>query len=136
MRKSTVLYTAFFLALLLAGLHFLAGAFYLYWVYWWYDVLMHFLAGVVGGFAAYWVLFKSGHFYSDTQVRVWVLILAVFVCVLIAGVAWEVFEYVNGITDSHEGYRVDVINDLILDSAGGVLAALLSLRKRHSHNLT
>src|SRR3990167_5578456 len=96
-RRTKILYTGLVLAILLYVLHLLANLFYLYWVYWWYDVLMHFLAGLTGGFATYWVLFHSGHFFSKKLPSPLLAITSVFICILIAGVAWEIFEYVNGI---------------------------------------
>ena len=93
--------------------------------------MMHFLAGVAGGLASYWVLFSSGHFFKTPQ-KLIVMILVVLLCVFIAGVAWEVFEYVNGFTDSHEGYQLDVTNDLVLDTAGAVLASLIASRRKRN----
>ena len=129
-RKHSILYAALILITGIWVLHFIAGLFYLYWTYWWYDVLMHFLAGVTGGLASYWVLFHSGNLFNKPQKPLF-CILSVLLCVLIAGVAWEIFEYVNGLTDSAEGYKLDTFNDLILDSAGAVLAAMIASRQRH-----
>ena len=128
-RETHILYTAFILATTLAMLHFLAMIHYLYWSLWWYDVMMHFLAGFVLGLTGYWLLFKSGLFFTSLYKPVF-MILTLFIAVFILGAAWEVFEYTNGMTNSHEGYKVDVLNDLTLDSAGTVLAVLLATRKR------
>lgn len=38
------------------------------------------------------------------------------------GGAWEIFEYVNGITFSTEGYALDTIHDLIMDAVGVTFA--------------
>lgn len=129
MNRSSSLYAALILTALLAGLHFLAGAYYLYWTFWWYDVMMHFLAGVTLGFFAFWILFRSGIIFGEEK-RASLIILSVLLPVFLLGVAWEVFEYTNGITDSHEGYRLDTMNDLILDSCGAVFAALIAGRKK------
>ena len=92
-------------------------------------VMMNFLAGFVLGLTGYWLLFKSGLFFTSLYKPVF-MILTLFIAVFILGAAWEVFEYTNGMTNSHEGYKVDVLNDLTLDSAGTVLAVLLATRKR------
>jgi hypothetical protein len=118
---------------ILAVFNFIASAFYLYWTYWWSDVVMHFLGGLTGGLAAYWVLFHSGHIFNGRLRSASATILSVFICVMAAGLAWEAFEYVNGITDSHEGHSLDVANDLILDGSGAVLAAMIGLRKRRQN---
>ncbi len=53
---------------------------------------------------------------------------------MIVGIAWEIFEYTNGIIQSHERYQFDVMNDLILDGAGAILAAFIGTRKYfHRH---
>lgn len=129
MSDSRPLYKALFLIIVLAILHFAAVKFYFYWTYWWYDVVMHSLAGIIGGFATYWTLFSSGNFFSRSNSRR-VIIWSVVILVFIAGVAWEIFEYKNGFTDSHEGYVLDTLNDLILDTTGALIAVLLSLRRR------
>jgi hypothetical protein len=54
----------------------------------------------------------------------------IIIPVFIIGFGWEIFEYTNGITDSHEGYLQDTVNDLILDSCGAALAALIVTRKK------
>jgi hypothetical protein len=128
-RKNITLYAALCLSAFLAGLNQLAYARFLYWTYWWYDVMMHFLAGVALGFLVYWVLFASAHFFTSPKRRAFVLAW-VIVPVFALGVAWEVFEYANGITDSHEGYAQDTVNDLILDTCGAALAALMATSRR------
>jgi hypothetical protein len=131
-KKSATLYIAFFLVALLGGLHFLAMYFYLYWSYWWFDILMHFLAGLAGGFTTYWVIAESGHFpRMKPSTYVWLVVLSV----MVVGVAWEVFEYVNGIIDdTHEDYAIDTAVDLILDGVGAWLAAVIGIKISSSNN--
>ena len=93
--------------------------------------MMHFLAGFALGFLVYWILFASGHVFKAAKSRASVM-LWVIVLVFTLGVAWEAFEYVNAITDSHEGYIQDTVNDLILDSCGGALAVLLASRRKRN----
>lgn len=92
---------------------------------------VHFLAGMTGGFAVYWFIFYSDLFHKrfHTPKHVFAIVLA---SVMFMGVAWEVFEYIVGTTDSIEGYHIDTMNDLILDGSGAVLAILLSSRKKHN----
>lgn len=124
----SLLYVSFALTVILAALHFLADAFYLYWTYWWYDWMMHFLAGLVGGLAAYWVLFDSGLWHRRSD-KILLPILAVLACLMIVGVAWEVMEYVFGLTDSQEDYRLDTIHDLIMGASGALVAAFIGVRE-------
>ncbi len=128
-RSSILLYIGFFLIIVLGLLHFSAEFFYLYWTYWWFDVLMHFLAGLSGGLVTYWVLAESRVWDRWVGRRSTDYIMAVFLCVMIVGIAWEIFEYTNGIIQSHERYQFDVINDLILDGLGAIVAAFIGTRK-------
>ena len=132
MSKNTVLFTALFLSAVLSILNLLGLHFYFYWIYWWFDVVMHFMAGIIGGLATYWVLVHSGFFWKQGKGSPRLQILAVFICVFIVGVAWEVMEYVSHTAgSSQESYAVDTMNDLILDSAGAIIAALIAGRKRN-----
>ncbi|MEK7227589.1 MAG: hypothetical protein AAB641_01725 [Patescibacteria group bacterium] len=127
-KRPSLLYISFALTVALAILNFLAEAFYLYWTYWWSDWIMHFIAGVAGGLAAYWVLFDSG-FWRRRSDKILLPVLSVLICLMIVGVAWEIMEYTFGITDSHEGYRLDVIHDLMMDASGALLAAFIGVRE-------
>lgn len=89
---------------------------------------MHFLAGLSGGLITYWVLAESGVFPNFVGRRMTDYMVAVFICVMLVGIAWEIFEYTNGITQSHEGYIVDTMIDLILDGAGAILAVYIGTR--------
>jgi hypothetical protein len=129
-KRLSLLYTSLGLALLLALFQFLSFAFYLSWSYWWFDVLMHYFAGVIGGLSTYWVLFHSGIFFKEMPSKRF-SVITVFVCVLIAGIAWEFAEFFYGITDSHEGLALDITNDLIMDSLGAISAALIARRRSH-----
>lgn len=113
--------------LILAFTHIIGMYLYLYWSYWWFDILTHFLGGLSGGLAVYWVLFCSGLFWKK-PVNFFVMMLFTVACLLVAGVAWEVFEYVYDIADASEGYLLDTSIDLIMDILGAVSAALIGFR--------
>lgn len=129
-RRPFILIAAFLLSGLIAYLNSLAFAHAYYFTYWWYDVMMHFLTGFMLGLFIYWGLFASGLFVR-TPASARRVVWTVFLCVFAIGVAWEIFEYVNGLTQTIEGYKLDTMNDLILDSCGGILAALITTGKRH-----
>ena len=131
MKKNGVLYAALVFSLILTILNWLALQFDFYWYYWWYDILMHFLAGFVGGLATYWVLFNSKIFGNGETLRKSTRVLMVFVCVMIAGFLWEWMEYFYGLTNSHEGYPIDPALDLVLDGAGAIVATLIGFRSHH-----
>ncbi len=130
MQKNSVLLLTLVLAVIGAALYYLAAAFYFYWTYWWFDVLMHFLVSLTGGLGIFWGLFDSGIIFRKRFNSKKASILMVLLCVLVVGIGWEIFEYVNDFTDSTEGYVLDTINDIILDSAGAIVATLIATRKR------
>src|SRR3989338_7412852 len=102
MQRNTLLYLTLVLAIAGAILNYLAGIFYFYWTYWWFDILVHFLVGFTGGLSIYWGLFCSGIIFRGRFSSKFVSVAIVFVCVMIVGVGWEIFEYAFGITDSYE----------------------------------
>ncbi len=114
MRIDSVL-ILFLLALItLAGVHQLALSFYLYWVYPWFDIPMHFLGGAIIALGSQTPLFEK---VAHLKVR---NVASVIVIVLAIGLLWEVFEWKFVIVD-REGYALDTFYDIIFDSAGGLI---------------
>ncbi len=135
MNKNRLLTLSATLALVGWALFFISDHFYLYWSYWWWDVLMHFYVSMTGAFGLYWGLFHSGIIFRKPFQSEFINIALVFLLVMIIGSGWEVYEYYYGISlDAAEGQVRDTVNDLILDSAGALLAAAFAGRKRHSSN--
>lgn len=130
MRKNSILYLTLALAAVGGSMYFLAIVFSFYWLYWWYDVVMHFLVGLTGGLGLFWGLFDSGLIFRGRPHSKAASVITILICVMVVGVAWEIFEYKNGLTYSVEGYGQDTANDLVLDGCGAFLAALLVTRKK------
>ncbi|OHA92476.1 MAG: hypothetical protein A2665_01365 [Candidatus Zambryskibacteria bacterium RIFCSPHIGHO2_01_FULL_46_30] len=126
MRKYPLLYTAFGLVVLLAVAHFIAAAFYLYWIFWWFDNLSHFLAGFSLGFFSLYIFYESGFFGGKLPFSKAIFISFIFVMLL--GGVWEIFEYINDLTQSTEEYSLDVVHDLLSDALGAILALLVAKR--------
>lgn len=130
MSDKSILYTTLVLAVIGGIMYFLAESFYFYWIYWWYDIVLHFIVPMAGGFGIYWGIFRSGLIFRRTFSGTLVPFTIVFSCVMAVVIGWEMFEYINGMTDSTEGYRLDTINDLIFGGIGGALPTLIVLRKK------
>jgi hypothetical protein len=130
MSKNWTLYSALICALALYWMNNQALEFNYYWLYWWYDVIMHFFAGFIGGLATYWVLFGSGfaHRWVPSKAK---QLATVFLCVMVVGFLWEGLELVYGLTNSHEGYPVDPLFDLVLDGGGALIAAYLGFKQNN-----
>ena len=117
MRKSSLLYTGFALMLILGVAHFIAEAFYLYWIFWWLDIAMHLLAGFSGGLVLAWF------FGPMSTARLMFLIL---IYMLVVGIAWEIFEYIYDLAQ-HIDYWQDTISDVINDEIGAALSCVYAI---------
>src|SRR3989344_5423250 len=126
MKKRPLLYISLVLVALLAAVHFTADSFHLYWAIWWFDNLSHFLAGFSLGFFSLSIFYESGLFGNKLSLSKAVFISFIFVMIL--GGVWEIFEYINGLTQSTEKYSLDVIHDLLSDALGAILALLIAKR--------
>ena len=126
MRKYPLLYTAFGLVVLLVVVHFIAAAFYFYWIFWWFDNLSHFLAGFSLGFFSLYIFYESGLLRDKLSLPQ--IIFLSFIFVMLLGGVWEIFEYINDLTQSTEEYSLDVVHDLLSDALGAILALLVAKR--------
>lgn len=126
MRKFLLLYIAFVLVILLAVVHFTAESFHLYWAIWWFDNLSHFLAGFSLGFFSLSIFYEFNLLGNKSSFSKAIFMSFIFVMVL--GGLWEIFEYINGLTQSTEGYSLDVFHDLLSDALGAILAILVAKR--------
>lgn len=119
--KEHVLKVLFILIWVLALTHLAAEQFSLYWTYWWFDVLTHFLGGAWLGLASLWLWYFSGHFGTRMPTRRAVLI-ALFAGLSI-GLLWEVYEYSvwqflgTGLPNN---YVADTLGDLAMDVVGAL----------------
>ncbi len=127
--KHKLLFLTFISVAVLATLHFIASAFYFYWTLGWFDNLMHFLGGFSIGLLSLWFYFHSGIIKKLVPNQKQAILKSLFF-VIVIGVGWEVFEYLNGLTQSTESYPLDVIHDLIADSVGAIVAGDLASRKK------
>lgn len=106
----------------------IAATYYLYWLYWWYDVMMHFLGGVmIGGLAAW------GALRFDIASRLSRLLLITLVAIIAVGTGWEIFEYLTGQYIGQHSIVFDTTVDFIMDTLGALLAALLVWKLSSSH---
>ena len=103
---------------LILGLHLMGIYFYLYWTVSWFDILLHFLGGLSLGVFFIWLF--------GLRERSYKTLFLVVLFIVIIGVGWEIFEYINNIAKSTEEYVPDTILDLVMDTAGAVVAYYLS----------
>ena len=113
-----LLLTTFFAAAAVAAVHLTAIEHQLYFHLYWFDMLAHFLGGVFVALAAA----VSLHLFGT---RVTLFTGALAACV--AGIGWEIFEYISGFpTSVWMSYVADTSKDLIIDVCGGVVGAYIA----------
>lgn len=132
MNLRIVLYFAFLISVVLGILHHLAIANFWYWIYWWFDILTHFLGGFLIGLLLIWGYYRISDFYPSvcTFTRPHVFVLPM---VLLVAVAWELLEVWGGVSVHHPHFATDTAIDLVVGSVGG-LAALFVLSKFPLHD--
>ncbi len=115
-----------FLSLTLIGgivavIHFLANEHFLYWEWWWLDVVMHFLGGnfIASLFAWFYISLR------ETIPSRAAILYAVF----LVAVLWELFEFMTGMMDTTiPGYVFDTVSDTILGILGAYIFSILLFR--------
>ena len=99
---------------------------YFTWIYWWYDMVMHFFSGVSIGMATVLACIYFSKYIDQKYKIVLYAALAGFVI----GLAWEVYEVVFDLTTFSDGmiYVSDTLSDLFLDTSGALLFSIYSLK--------
>ena len=117
---------AFAVLLVIGILSYLDSKLYLTWIYWWFDMIMHFSAGGVVGMATVLYCIYSSKFIDKKIKIVFCATLAGFV----VGFAWELFELYFGLATFTDGmiYVVDTLSDLSLDMLGAILFSIYSTK--------
>ncbi|MDO8619845.1 MAG: hypothetical protein Q7R64_00655 [bacterium] len=128
MYRNKLLNFVAFLGVFLTALHTSALVFALYWRWWWFDLLTHFLGGVFVALLLLWFFFFSGYTRVPAP-RQSVLFLALVGGTLLIGVGWEAFESVVGLTWSPEGYWFDTIVDVCMDFIGALLVYVCTAKR-------
>jgi len=124
--KRKFLILIFFLVLVISILNKIGGDFFLYWKFWWYDIVMHFLGGVAIGFIALWYYYFSGYIKKINK-KIPFIYLYTFIVVFSVGIGWEVFEFLLEV-DFSNNYIPDTSLDLIMDILGSVSSVWFFLK--------
>ena len=113
------LFAQFVVLIVTAFLHLLGFWLYLYWVFWWYDVVLHALGGAWVALAALWFFTYIGKSQPSA---------VTLACVIVVGVLWEIFEVLIGIP-RESNYVLDTSLDLLMDIVGALLTLFFLRRK-------
>jgi hypothetical protein len=114
------------LLIIIAVLFFIDINFYLSWIFWWYDMVLHFLAGVIIGLSTIIIFHKA--FDSGIMYYFKLVLMAVITAFLI-GMLWEILELNLNLTSFSDGvaYITDTVSDLILDMFGALVGVLYGI---------
>ena len=105
----------------LAILNYAAIIFYLFWTVWWFDFLMHFLGGLIGGYFSVWLLIDSGSVFREPPTRKTSLML-VLILVWIFLIGWEGVEYFYKLPQPDASYPIDTAIDILVGTLGTLVA--------------
>ena len=108
----------FVLIIFIALLHIAALELYFYWTLSWFDVLVHFLAGLWVGLGALWLVFLSGYI-TRFRLSYHSALFTAFIPIVVLGIGWELFEVWAGIP-IEEKYLSDTVVDLSMDILGAL----------------
>lgn len=111
-----------FVLVVIATLHILALEFSLYWLYPWFDIMVHFLGGLFTALFALWLFFESGYVRINNNVQNALLVAGV--SILVIGIGWEIFELVAGVP-IEDNFVLDTTIDLIMDVLGAGVAVFI-----------
>jgi len=114
----------------LYGLNHLATMKSWYWIVWWFDMPLHF----IGGFFSATIIFLFGYHHLRTVERHHPrkALLYIVLGVLLAGIAWEIYEFIvqQTLPQVRLVSWLDSFSDLFFDCAGGLSAYLLIWKKK------
>lgn len=116
--RTKLFFSLMVLGFVIAILHFIASMYYLYFEWWWFDIMMHVFGGIFIAGSALW--FLKYEVPARFQRRVPPFLFA-FVSIAVIGVMWEWFELLTGMY-SAVNYTLDTTLDLLSDVAGMLIA--------------
>lgn len=119
------------LSIVVAVLYLLGLKFFLFWTTDWFDILMHFLGGLLIGLIGLFIFYTSSLVPIPKNHTLTIKLLTLGF-VLAVGLAWELWEVFVGFTNVLED-QVDTIVDLIMDMVGA-LFALLYINSKNSNS--
>lgn len=95
--------------------------------FWWWDLVLHSVSALMFGLIGFLLVYV---FYSSQRVRMspFYVSLFSFVFALSIGTLWEIFEFLMDLGfgfNMQKSGLVDTMTDLMVDAAGGALAAVI-----------
>ncbi|MBX4210769.1 hypothetical protein KW783_02230 [Candidatus Parcubacteria bacterium] len=124
MLKARILVPLILLSVAIGVLHTTAITYFLYWKFWWFDMLVHFLAGMWVGILVIMIAYIFGLFSRDVRPTGKRLFVVTLFSALMIGLVWEFFELNVGLTFlTMKGYVPDTLTDVWFDCLGALCSA-------------
>lgn len=123
MKERTLLIFTLLLSVLVLVLHTRGLHGFYYWKYFWYPLLVHFLTGFTVGLLLFILLSQFEPAMSAHHIAI-----AVVSCVFFVALAWEVFEFANGLTLTPVHYLFDTFKGITMGVVGSLVSLLFSFR--------
>lgn len=116
--------------IILIVLHLTGSYFSWYWVFDWYDILVHIISGLWVASLLLWLAVCLGQVNSLKEYKVKTFLIT-FISAILLGVVWEIVENLSQVTSiDMPGYYLDTASDILNDGIGGILAFLYFIRKK------
>ncbi|OHA31925.1 MAG: hypothetical protein A3H57_00520 [Candidatus Taylorbacteria bacterium RIFCSPLOWO2_02_FULL_43_11] len=115
------------MAALIAAVSFVqaSGIFFgFYAMFWWWDIVAHFLGGAFLGLLFVWLFFYSGYFGWAKSLLIGKrhVLISVFFAIITACL-WEIYEYLLGPFFSYGNYVYDTTKDIFMGTAGAFVSS-------------
>jgi hypothetical protein len=121
MHSKEILLPALVLSISSLYLHLLALKNHLYFFYWWFDMLVHFITGLA---LVLTILFIVVSVSTKNNYSLLTFAKVGLPAVLFFSIGWEVFEFVNGLVFARYSYMIDTLIDLFMGLCGGMVGIL------------
>ena len=125
MYKHSLLILWVFLLIVMTILHIIALKFFLYWIYSWFDIMMHFLGGMIVVLSSFWFFFQSRYVHLNQNIHN--IIFVAISSIIFIGIGWEIFEIIIGVPVIGD-FVLDTITDLVMDVIGASVATFIFMK--------
>lgn len=112
-----------------------ATYFHLYFFIWWLDIPVHIFGGLWVGLLSL-VLYYHSDYVPHKEHSVLLTIAIALSSALVIGLMWEIYEFVvDRAMEANEMQLGDALKDLCDDLLGGIIAAVIFIRKGYNKHI-
>ena len=126
MLRDKLFISLFALIAVIALLHIIAIEYSLYFYLWWFDLLVHFLAGLWVSGLSLWIYFRYGYIKKPVR-NIGRALIVVATPIIVISISWEFYEIIIGVP-IEKNYMQDTSIDLIMDALGALTGLIYFVR--------